>query len=77
MTVLCKFYRCGFYQNGFCNNPTVSINENGMCAHLYKISNGAVVQPPGALDAVGEEFKQRVVITEAKEVEEIDYGYME
>lgn len=52
-TIRCKAINCGFNESGFCANPTVIIDENAMCGHVYK--RGVV-----RLDwnqKVGKEFK--------------------
>lgn len=68
MTVICKFERCGYCENGFCANPTTAINESGMCSHLYKIKNGAVTQNIGAFDKIDDKYKVKAIIEEAEEI---------
>lgn len=55
--VLCKVAECPYnLKNQFCRNKLVSINQNGMCGHIYR-ENGSVRQ--GWQTPIGEEFKGR------------------
>lgn len=45
ITAICKFINCPYNMNrGWCSNPLLSIDENGMCGSVWK--RGMRVNPP-------------------------------
>ena len=56
MNVVCKVADCPYNSKSeFCRNKLVSINQSGMCGHIYK-KDGAVRL--GWQIPIGEEFKE-------------------
>lgn len=65
MSVVCKVMSCPFKSlEGFCSNPTVSIDENGHCAFIWYRGSQRALEP------INETHKKKIIILEVEDSEE-------
>lgn len=60
VAICCGVNSCPYWQEGFCSQKVVKINEHGMCGQIYK---GTTVRER-AFEAVPNEFKEKIIMEE-------------
>lgn len=61
--IACKMTFCPFFCEGACSNPTLTIDENGVCEQIWRKGQ----QNPHAFESIDDIYKRKLRLEEVSE----------